>query len=119
MPELLKDRYNENMLRGLARRIKAVHTPFQADDFVAGVMDETWAGLELKARMRQVTVNLGRYLPDDYARALGVIDKVVAGYPAGFNDFTLMCFPDFVEVYGQEERHWDLSMAALDRKSVV
>lgn len=115
MPELLKDRYNENSLRELARRFKAAHPPFQADDFVAGVMDETWDGLELKARMRQVTVNLGRYLPDDYERALGIIDKVAAGYPAGVNDFTLMCFPDFVEVYGQGEAHWDLSMAALER----
>lgn len=29
-----------------------------------------------------------------------------------------MYFPDFVEVYGQDERHWDLSMAALERYTV-
>lgn len=115
MPELLKNRYNDESLRALALSIGTVYPPFQVDDFVNGIMDETWDGLELKARMRQITINLGRYLPDDYEQALGVIDKVVAGYPEGFNDFTLMCFPDFVEVYGQEERHWDLSMAALER----
>ena len=65
-------------------------------DFLNGIMDETWEGLELKARMRQITLNLGRYLPDDYEQALGIIDKVTAGYPDGFNDFTLMYFPDFV-----------------------
>ncbi|MCD8062794.1 MAG: DNA alkylation repair protein [Akkermansiaceae bacterium] len=115
MPELLKNRYNDESLRALALSIGTVYPPFQVDDFVNGIMDETWDGLELKARMRQITINLGRYLPDDYEQALGVIDKVVAGYPEGFNDFTLMCFPDFVEVYGQEERHWNLSMAALER----
>ena len=118
MPELLKNKYNEESIRELASRIQAVYHPFQADDFVRGVMDGTWESLELKARMRQIAVNLGNYLPADYGQALGVLDQVAAGYPEGFNDFTLMCFPDFVEVYGQDERHWDLSMAALERYTV-
>ncbi len=115
MPELLKNRYNCQSLQQLALGIRAVYPPFQADAFVGDVMDETWEGLELKARMRQITVNLGKHLPADYEQALGIIDQVVAGYPAGFNDFTLMYFPDFVEVYGQDDRYWDLSMAALER----
>ena len=118
MPELLKNKYNEESIRELASRIQAVYHPFQADDFVRSVMDGTWESLELKARMRQIAVNLGNYLPADYGQALGVLDQVAAGYPEGFNDFTLMCFPDFVEVYGQDERHWDLSMAALERYTV-
>lgn len=118
MPELLKNKYNEESIRELASRIQAVYHPFQVDDFVRSVMDGTWESLELKARMRQIAVNLGNYLPADYGQALGVLDQVAAGYPEGFNDFTLMCFPDFVEVYGQDERHWDLSMAALERYTV-
>lgn len=78
-------------------------------------MDETWDALELKARMRRIAINLGKHLPADYEQALGIIDRVVAGYPAGFNDYASMYFPDFVEVYGQDERHWDLSIAALER----
>lgn len=115
MPELMKNRYHDQSLRELALRVKAVYPPFRTDGFVSDIMDATWEGRELKARMRQIAVNLGRYLPDDYETALGVIDLVVAGYPAGFNDFTLMYFPDFVEVYGQDARHWELSMAALER----
>lgn len=115
MPELLKNRYNHQYLHALALNIGAVYPSFQADDFVNGIMDETWDGLELKARMRKIAINLGRYLPADYGQALGVIDKVIAGYPAGFNDFALMFFPAFVEIYGQEDPHWDLSMAALER----
>ena len=90
MAELLKNRYNDRSIRELALRMKAVYQPFRVDDFVDGIMDETWDGLALKARMRRITVNLGKHLPNDYEQALGIIDKVVAGYPAGFNDFTLM-----------------------------
>ena len=116
MPELLKNRYyNYESLHGLALRIKAAYPLFQADDFLDDIMDETWNQLELKARMRKITVNMGKYLPDDYEQALGIIDKVAAGYPIGFNDYALTYFPDFVEVYGQDECHFDLSVAALER----
>lgn len=116
MPELLKEKYyNYDSLHDLASRIKAVYPPFQMEAFVSGIMDEAWQGLELKARMRRITIHLGRYLPADYTEALGVIDQVIAGYPVGYSDFMLMCFPDFVEVYGQDERYLDLSIAALER----
>lgn len=115
MPELLKNRYNFESLHELALRLKAVYPSFQVDDFINDIMDETWSQLELKARMRQIAINLGRHLPTDYEQALSILDQVIAGYPAGFNDFVLICFPDFVEVYGQNEHHWDLSIAALER----
>lgn len=116
MPELMKDKFfSYNIIHELALLIKAVYSPFRVDDFVSGIMDETWDALELKARMRKITINLGEHLPTEYEQALGIIDKVVAGFPVGFYDFTFMCFPDFVEVYGQDARHWDLSIAALER----
>lgn len=116
MPELLKDKYfNYDSVYGLACDIRAVSPSFKADDFVNDIIDDTWDGLELKARMRQITINLGRYLPAGYEEALRIIDQVVAGYPEGYYDFMLLCFPDFVEVYGQDETCWELSMAALER----
>lgn len=116
MPELLKDKYfNYDSVYGLACDIRAVSPSFKADDFVNDIMDDTWDGLELKARMRQITINLGRYLPAGYEEALRIIDQVVMGYPEGYYDLVLLCFPDFVEVYGQEEGNWDLSLAALER----
>lgn len=115
MPELLKNRYNDKSLYALASSIKAVYPLFQVDDFVRNIMDETWDELTLKARIRQIAISLGRYLPTDYEQALGIIDQVVVGYPVGFNDYALVYFPDFVEVYGQAENRWDLSIAALER----
>lgn len=60
MPVLMKDKYyNYDSLQELASRIRIVYPLFQEHDFVGGIMDETWDALELKARMRQITVNLG------------------------------------------------------------
>ncbi len=119
MAELLKNRYNSQSLHELAVRIKAVHPPFRVDDFVKCIMDETWEALELKARMRKIAICLGDYLPSDYAQALAILDQTVASYSEEENDFIFMCFPDFVEVYGQDACHWDLSIAALERYTML
>lgn len=116
MAELMKNKfYNYDSLNALASHIKAVYPPFHADDFINDIMDEPWDALELKERIHKITLNLGKYLPADYEQALSVIDKVVESYPSGFNDYALMCFPDFVEVYGQDEQHLALSISALER----
>ena len=112
----MKDRYyNYNTIHELAMRVSLIYSTFLADDFITDIMDETWDTLELKARMRRITINLGKYLPPDYKHALGILDKTIAEYPVGNVDSGLLYFPDFVEVYGQDECHWDLSMAALER----
>ncbi len=116
MPELLKDKYyNFDSIHELAFRIKAIYPSFQDSDFISDIMDEAWEALSLKGRMRHITINLGKYLPSDYEQALAILDQVIAGYPAGHNDLAFIYFPDFVEVYGQDECNWDLSMAALER----
>ena len=116
MPELLKDRYyNFNSIHELAFRIKAIYPSFRDSDFISDIMDETWEALSLKGRMRHITINLGKYLPSEYEQALAILDQVIASYPAHHNDLAFIYFPDFVEVYGQTECNWDLSMAALER----
>jgi len=49
-------------------------------------------------------------LPADYREAIGVIDEVVAKS----DGFFCILFPDFVEVYGQDEANWDISIKALE-----
>ena len=112
MADLLKDMYNHNTLHDLAQKLRSVYQPFEVNDFLESTMDETWDELALKARVRKITVNLGKYLPQDYGKALAILDQVAASCP---NSFFGVVFPDFVEVYGQDEINWDLSMAALER----
>lgn len=98
-------------LHEFALAIQSVYSPFQTDEFIKSIFDSTWDGLELKGRIRQISINLGKYLPADFQAALTVIDKVILNY-GGIGKF---CFPDFIEVYGQDDINWDLSINALAR----
>ena len=114
MAEPLKNMVNEKSLGEFAAIIKSIYSPFPIDDFIKSTMDETWDDLELKARGRQITINMGKYLPANYADAIGILDKIVTEC-TGMERF---CFSDFVEFYGQDAEHWDLSMGALERYTI-
>ena len=114
MADAIKDFYNYELLRRVALDIQSVYTPFQVDEFLNATVDETWEDLELKGRIYRISEVLGKYLPSDYGEAIGVIDQVVTKYGTwlmGFGSF----FPLFVELYGQDEMNWDISMSALER----
>jgi len=115
MADLLKDALNKDYLDKLAQDFATAYAQFRGDDFVAAVLDETWDSLELKGRMRQITVCLKKFLPENYAEAIGIIDKVIAGYGDWRTGFGAMFLPDFVEVYGLDDADWDISIAALER----
>jgi len=55
MPDLLKNIYNHESLRELALDLQSVYNPFQVDEFLKSVMDETWDSLELKDRIYKCT----------------------------------------------------------------
>ena len=96
--EPLKNILNRETLREGALVIQSVYSSFQVEKFINSIMDETWDNLEFKARGRQVTLNLGKYLPTDYHEALAILEKVAVSYTSGL--FVLgFSFPDFVEVY--------------------
>lgn len=115
--EPIKNMLNADSLREGALVIKSVYEPFSVDEFVKGVMDETWDNLELKARWRQVTINLKKYLPEKYDESITIFDKVIDNYTSGL--FVLgMSFTDFVEVYGLSDENWDLSVNALAKYTV-
>ena len=114
MPDPLKNMYNHESISTLAADIQQAYPPFQADNFLLSVMDDTWDSLELKARARKITINLGKYLPPNYREAIAIIDKVVMNYSDSWLDGNFsMIFPDFVEVFGLDD--WDTSISALER----
>lgn len=114
MPEPLKNLLNRELLDKVAADIRSVHVTFRADEFVGYVMDGTWNDLELKERTYRVAEGLGKFLPENYREAVGVIDKVVMNYGTWLEGFAWF-FPVFVELYGQNEADWDVSVAALER----
>lgn len=114
MAGLIKDRFNHESLSRLALEMKAVYNEFPVDEFLNSTMDKTWDSLEFKQRVRQISTNLGKYLPADYKTAIHIIDQVIRNYDVCLDGFVIF-FPDFVELYGQDKENWDVSMAALAR----
>lgn len=118
MAEALKEQYySPDFVQDLARRVKNAWADFDAAGFVQAVLSDGWEHLELKARTRRITLCLGRFLPQDYPAALAVLDKAADDYKQGCARplYNLMIFPDFVEVFGQEEQYWERSMQALEK----
>jgi len=114
MGEPFKNMFNYEVVREVATDIHAVYPAFRVDEFLNSTIDETWEALEFKARIRKVAETLGKFLPADYPEAIGIIDQVVMNY-GNWLEGTGWFFPDFVEVFGQDEKHWDVSVAALAR----
>jgi 3-methyladenine DNA glycosylase AlkC len=111
MAEPLKAMYNEQFLRDFGEKVRRVHSVFDTEDFVISAMAEPWDGLELKARMRRITETLGSHLSLPYEQSLAVLFAITEeciGFP-------YLIFPDFVEVFGQADEHWEFSMQALER----
>jgi len=111
MAEPLKAMYNKQFLHDFGEKIRSVHNIFDTEAFVSSAMAEPWDALELKARMRRITETLGTQLQLPYEEALAILFAITeecVGFP-------YLIFPDFVEVYGQNPEHWELSMQALER----
>lgn len=113
MPEPLKNMYNEAYVATLSRAIESVESSFDSKGFAHRIFDNQWVNRELKDRMRHITECLHHFLPDDYPSALSILrnsakDKSLKDYT-----FENMIFPDFVEVYGQED--WENSLPALEQ----
>ncbi|MFL8712234.1 DNA alkylation repair protein [Clostridioides sp. GD02377] len=111
MPDLLKNKFNHKSLYEVALAIQSVYNPFQVDEFIKSTIDETWDNLELKSRCRKISMNLGKYLPSNYKDAISILEQSVRRFPFAF------FLPDFVEVYGQNDADWDLSISVLERNT--
>lgn len=111
MPEPLKLMYNRRFLQDFAAKVKSAYPSFEDTRFVDDVLEEDWEELQLKARMRRISMILGRYLPTPFTEALDIlyrIDESCVGFPYLF-------FPDFVEVHGQAEDDFEAALDALER----
>ena len=108
MSEPLKNMYNEQSVATLATAVAEQYPQFDLKSFQSRVFDAQWDGRELKQRMRHITFILGEFLPADYRTSLEILGRVLPTLNQGFEK---MVFPDFVEVYGQDD--WEASIPAL------
>ena len=115
----LKDQlFTREKVELIASDIERVHPAFRADEFVTSVVARLPV-LELKARIDWIATCLGRHLPSDLRRAVGVL---VRSLPApvdptlsdgDFGDFIYAPYTNYVARHGCTAEDLDFSLAAL------
>jgi len=111
MAKLLKDLYNESYIKLLTTNIKKYFESFDEVSFSNTIFNDTWESLELKERMRHISVTLRAYLPDNYISALGILKSTSSHLCLDYGLENII-FQDFVEVFGLDE--FDSSIDALE-----
>jgi 3-methyladenine DNA glycosylase AlkC len=96
MAEQLKNLYTKAYIQNLANIIKQNYESFDEQGFINAIFDSTWQTLELKARMRHITLQLNAFLPLPYKEQLEILKTV----SKDFIGLEAMIFQDFVEVFG-------------------
>lgn len=111
MSDLLKDIYTIEFLNHFGDKMHNAYKDFDKKQFMDSVLAHPWDALPLKARIHRIAEILGEYLPKRFEDALHIlfsINESCIGFPYLF-------FPDFVAIYGQHDKHFELSMNALER----
>lgn len=110
MGDALKDIYSVEFLKDFGDKVHKVYKNFNTKQFTGSVLTHPWDELQLKGRIHRIAEKLGEYLPAPFEDALQIlfsINESCIGFPYLF-------FPDFVATYGQQEKHFEISMNALE-----
>jgi len=109
MAEQLKNLYSQDRIVELSKAVLTEFLAFDSKKFLSRFKSDEWENAELKARVRFITNTLRDFLPLDYVQSIGILLPISKKFKYGF--FSIF-FPDFVEVYGQD--NWQVSMDALE-----
>lgn len=113
-PFLLKNVFNRELMESYALVLVSVWPEFDTHRFLNRLFDENWPALELKERMRRISVALREFLPADYAEAVPILVETTRRMIAESGEkltFEYMFIPDFVQHFGQD--HYEVSVPAL------
>ncbi|QHT66903.1 DNA alkylation repair protein [Rhodocytophaga rosea] len=114
MPELLKNIYNTHFFEQLTSILAECIPDFDKQTFLDRIYTSNWHQLELKQRMRHISLAILELLPPDFTQAQPVILSVSrkARQQPSVNAFPYIFLPDLIEIKGQH--HLELSMKALE-----
>ena len=88
---------------------------FDKAKFISLINSNGFEDMELKARMRHTAVVMHHFMPDDFNKAVPVLETLITNLRAinfGEDSLTFMFLPDYVEVYGLD--HYDDAIKALE-----
>ena len=105
--DALKDMFNKKFYERLAVGFHQVDKNFHPDKFVKQVTKDL-ESKSLNQRLRNTTIVLKDHLPNDYKKAVEILNKVVPQFRSHYTSFL---FPDYIGQYGHDD--FTLSMEAL------
>jgi 3-methyladenine DNA glycosylase AlkC len=102
MPELLKNIYNTHFFEHLTSILAELIPDFDKQTFINRIYTPEWHQLELKQRMRHVSLAVSDVLPQDFTLAQPIILQVTrkARLQPSVNAFPYLFLPDLVELKG-------------------
>ena len=114
MAEPLKNRFDPEVPRTIARMISAVYPRFDEKAFVRSALDG-YEALELMPRGRKIAHELRRFMPDDYEHAIEILLNSLDQHQGrtavqGMGGFLFLPHVFFVAEYGLD--HFEASMRA-------
>lgn len=115
MAEALKNIYNPLFFETICPQLQQSIPGFECRGFIFRVFNNEWPDLELKQRVRHITLALHEYLPKDFTKASLVLMRLSDRLRAGgskIQGFACMFIPDYVEVFGRQ--HPDEALTALE-----
>ncbi|WP_228552306.1 DNA alkylation repair protein [Gracilibacillus salitolerans] len=108
MSKPLKDMYSSAFFERFTGIVGSHYPVFDKTKFMETIFDESWNQLELKQRIRHVSLAIRETFPASYEETLQLLMDIAPQC----RGFEYLFFPDFVERYGID--HWDTSMTALE-----
>lgn len=115
MSSLLKDLYSPLFYDRLSESLLRTVPSFDKKKFVSLIYTEDFEGKELKERMRHTTLALHQFLPEDFPKAVKLLEMIMNGLRqdgSGEDRLEWMFFPDYIETFGIND--FENSIKALE-----
>lgn len=115
MAQALKDMYNPRFFEKLCPILKMCIPRFDCTDFIFRIFNNQWPDLELKERVRHITIVLHHFLPKDFPQAAQILVRLsqkLRNNGISEQGFETIFLPDYIEVYGLE--HPVASLKAIE-----
>ena len=115
MAEPLKNMYNPAFFEKLCPVLRQCIPQFDCRDFIYRVFNNHWPDLELKERVRHITICLHHFLPADFSKASQMLIRladVLRKNNIREQGFETIFIPHYIQVYGLD--HVDESLRALE-----
>ena len=115
MAELLKNMYSRSFFEKIRPTLESTIPSFNSEKFLRAIFSVEWPAMELKQRVRHVSITLDTFLKGAYPHRVQVIVTLAQRFRAGdFREqgFALMFLADFIEQFGTE--YFEESMNAME-----